>query len=257
MEERTINLNNLDINYKIAGEGEPLLILHGWGGSSDSWIKVQKLLAMAGYQVIIPDFPGFGKSKTPSKPWGVGDYADFVLNFIENFKIQNLFILGHSFGGRIAIKFAVEYPDKIKGLILCDSAGIKPKADFKTRIIFEIARIGNAVFTPKHLVRLKDWARNIFYIFLRRKDYVKAKGTMKDTIKQVFAEDLLPELPKIKKRVLIVWGEADKMVPLRYGRMFKEKILGSEIKVLPKIGHSPHLECPEELAGIILKFLKG
>ena len=255
MIEEKFLINGLEINYKIAGSGQPILILHGWGGSSDSWIRVQEILAKNGYKIICPDFPGFGKSLTPLQPWGIREYCNFVLNFTEKLNLQNFFLLGHSFGGRIAIKFATTYPEKIKSLILCDSAGIKPKPGPKTRLIYWIAKIGNAIFTPKHLARFKDTARNFFYIFLRHKDYVKAKGTMKETIKKVFEEDLLPELSQIKTKTLIIWGQIDKMVPVKFAYIFKEKIQNSELLILPKIGHSPHLEVPDKLAEIIVSFL--
>jgi len=256
MREEKILINGLQVNYKIAGEGKPILILHGWGGSSDSWIKVQEILAEKDCKVICPDFPGFGKSKTPLCPWSVGDYAKWVDDFANSLGMERFFVISHSFGGRVAIKFAVNYPEKLNGLILCASAGIKPKPSFKTKIIFRLAKIGNAVFTPKRLARFKDGARNLFYIFLRRKDYVKASGTMKEAIKRVLDEDLFLELPKIRTKTLIVWGEADKMVPLRYGHIFRENIKNSELVILPEVGHSPHLEVPGRLAEIVLEYLK-
>lgn len=261
MREEKILINGLEINYKIHSpliwkKGRCLLILHGWGGSSSSWAKVQRILGKSGYQVIVLDFPGFGKSKTPPEPWGLKEYSDFILNFTEILDLKKFFLLGHSFGGRIAVKFTVNNQDKIQKLILCDSAGIIPKLGLKTRLVFIMARIGNAIFTPKILARFKDGARNFFYIFLRHKDYVKAEGTMKEIIKKVINEDLSSELPQIKVKTLLVWGEADKLVPLKYGRIFNEKIAGSELVVLPKIGHSPNLEVPKKLAEVILKFLK-
>lgn len=255
-QEKQIDISGLKVNYKISGEGPVILILHGWGGSSDSWIRVLKLVAMAGFKVIVPDFPGFGKSITPPEPWGIEDYTNLISKFTKDLGLENIFLLGHSFGGRITVKFSTTYPEKIKKIILCDSAGIRPKSDLKAMIIFLMAKIGNTIFSPGPLVRMKDWARNIFYVFLRHKDYVKAEGTMRETIKKVFEQDLLPELPKIKIKTLIVWGAEDKMVPLRYGRVFKEKIENSEMEILPKVGHSPHLECPEKLAGIIINFLR-
>ena len=258
MEEKQIVINNLEINCKIAGSGPAILILHGWGGSSDSWMKVQEIVSKEGYQVIVPDFPGFGKSKTPPIPWGIKDYTDFVNEFIEKTcgeSVEPFFLLGHSFGGRIAIKFAVSYPEKIKGLILCDSAGIKQKWGPKEKFIFRLSKIGNAIFTPKILTRFKNRARELFYIFLRHKDYVKADGTMKETIKKVLEEDLLPELSEIKNRTLIVWGQGDRMVPVKFAHIFKERIENSQLLILPKIGHSPHLESPKELAEVILKFI--
>lgn len=255
IEEKEILINDLKVNYKIAGSGPAVLILHGWGGSSGSWIKVMEILTKQGFKVICPDFPGFGKSRTPLKPWTIGDYVKWMVDFADSQNLDKFFILSHSFGGRVAMSFAANYPERLKGLILCASGGIKPKPELKTKIIFRVAKIGNAIFSPRHLIRFKDGARNIFYLFLRSKDYVKANGTMKETIKHILDEDLLPELSKIKTKTLIVWGEADKMVPLKYAHIFKEKIENSKLEILPKIGHSPHLEAPEKLSEIVVKFI--
>jgi len=256
MREKEVLIRGLKTNYKIAGEGPAILILHGWGGSSDSWLRVLEILAEKGYRVIVPDFPGFGKSITPSEPWGLDDYANFVFDFAKKLGLEQFFLIGHSFGGRISIKFVTQYPEKIKKLILCDSAGIKPKPGLKTIIIFLMAQLGNALFTPKHFTRFKDAARNFFYAFLRNKDYVKANGIMKETIKRVLSEDLLPELSRIKNKTLIIWGAADRMVPLKYARIFKEKIANSDLEIISKVGHSPHLEVPKKFSETVLKFIK-
>jgi pimeloyl-ACP methyl ester carboxylesterase len=255
MEEKKILINGLPINYKISGEGQPVLILHGWGGSSDSWLSVQEILAKNNYKVIVPDFPGFGKSITPPSAWGIKDYTDFIIAFMDKMKLDNFFLIGHSFGGRISTRLAANYDKNIKGLILCDAAGIKPKMGPKAMVIFSLARIGNAIFTPRHFARLKDAARNIFYIFLRNKDYVKAKGTMRETIKKVLNEDLSQELPAIKDKTLIIWGQEDKMVPIKYAHIFKDKIPDSELEIIKGVGHSPHIEVPQKLSQIILNFL--
>ena len=255
MHEEKILIDGLKINYKIAGEGPAILILHGWGGSSDSWISVQEILAKEGFKIIVPDFPGFGKSETPFEPWGVREYSKFVLNLTKILELQKFFLLGHSFGGRVAIKFSVFYPGKIKSLILLDSAGIKQKWGLEEKLIFRLSKLGNAVFTPPPLKRFKNKFRNLFYVFLRHKDYAKADGTMRQTIKKVLTEDLFKDLPRIKTRTLIIWGESDKLVPVKYAHIFKEKIESSKLEILPKIGHSPHLEVPEKLTEIIIDFL--
>jgi len=257
MKEEKVLINGLKINYKIAGEGPAILVLHGWGGSSDSWIKVINVLAQKGYKVICPDLPGFGKSVTPPSAWSLDDYLKWLVSFINYQKLNNFFILAHSFGGRITVKFATVYPERVKKIILCASSGVKPKPGLKTRIIFLISKIGNMLFSPKPLLRFKDGARNIFYVFLRNRDYVKANGTMKETIKKVLTEDLFPELDKIENKTLLIWGEKDKIVPLSYGYIFNKRIKNSELKVLPKVGHSPHLEVPEKLAEISLNFYKN
>jgi len=256
MQEKIIFINDLKVNYKISGLGPMILILHGWGGSSDSWLKVQEILAKNGFQVIVPDFPGFGKSETPLIPWGIKEYTDFVLDFVNCLNIDNFFLLGHSFGGRIAIRFTALHPEKVKKLILSNSAGIKAKPGLKIFFIFILAKIGNALFTPKILARFKNSARNFFYFFLRHKDYVKANETMRESIKKILEEDLLPDLSKIKTKTLILWGQKDKLVPVKFAKIFKEKVENSQLIIFPKIGHSPHLEIPEKLSQTILEFLK-
>lgn len=256
MEEKTVFINSLKANFKMAGEGPAILILHGWGGSSSSWVKVQGILSAKGYRVICPDFPGFGKSNIPKEPWTITDYVNWVFDFAKSQRMDKFFLLGHSFGGRIAIKFAVTFPEKIKSLILCNSSGIKKDPDFKTEIIFLFSRIGNMLFSAKILARFKDGARNFFYIFLRRKDYVKAKGMMKEIIKKVLEEDLFPYLNKIEAATLIIWGKEDKLVSVKDASIFNKEIKNSQLEILPEAGHSPHLESPGKLTDIIVNFLK-
>jgi len=263
MTEQKILISGLETNYKIIGDentslpaSRQVLILHGWGGSSDSWIKIQKILAVQGYKVISPDFPGFGKSKTPAKPWDLDDYTKWLVDFIKFLKLKKISIIAHSFGGRVVVKFAAGYPKKINKLILCSPAGIKIKPDFKWRTALYFNSVGDAVFSLKPLKVFKNAARNLFYVFLRRTDYVKAKGVMRETMKKVLREDLSPCFSKINAETLIIWGKKDKMIPVKYSSAFKNNIEGSKLEILPRVGHSPHLENPEKLLEIITNFLR-
>lgn len=254
---RKILINDLRINYKVAGLGPAVLILHGWGGSSGSWEEIQEILAEKGYKVICPDLPGFGKSQPPKKPWNVGDYVKWMYDFVGFLGLERFFLLGHSFGGRVAIKMAVSYPEKLDKLILCASGGIKHEPDFKTKIIFLMAKVGNTIFGQRVLTRFKDMARNLFYVFLRNRDYVKAKGIMRETIKKVLDEDLLSCSSKVKTKTLIIWGKKDKILPVEDAYLFNKNIEGSELEILSEAKHSPHLENPEKLSNIIISFIKG
>ncbi|TFG35645.1 MAG: alpha/beta hydrolase [Parcubacteria group bacterium] len=257
MKDKVVTINSLRINYKIAGKGPAVLILHGWGGSSDSWIEVEEFLVKKNYLVVAPDLPGFGKSSPPPEPWGIQDYSDFVFSFTEKLKMDSFFLLGHSFGGRISIKFSSQHADKLISLILCDAAGIRIEPDIKTKTILAAARVGNVLFSHHLFAVIKERFRNIFYFLLRNRDYVKSNGVMRETIKKALAENLFSELPKIKVKTLIIWGEADQLVPLKCAYVFNKKITGSQLNVMPKIGHSPHLEAPEELSQIIISFLNS
>lgn len=255
MTEKQILIDDLKVNYKIAGEGFPFLILHGWGGSSSSWNVVQDILSKKDYKVISIDLPGFGKTPSPQAPWGIKDYSNLVLNFIEKLNLGKIILLGHSFGGRISIKLASLYPEKFKFLILCDSAGIKREYNFWQTIIFSFAQFGNFLFSKKLLRRFKDISRNFFYLIIRQRDYTKVKGAMKETFKKVVDEDLLSDISKITTKTLIIWGEKDKAVPLEDGYLINKTIKNSVLRVIPKVGHTPNLENPEKLSETILKFL--
>ena len=255
MTENQISIDDLKVNYKIAGEGFPFLILHGWGGSSNSWNVVQDILSKSGYKVISIDLPGFGKTPSPQVPWEIKDYSDFILKFVEKLKLGKIILLGHSFGGRISIKFASLHPERLEKLVLFASAGIKHPWNFRKRIIYSFVAIGNFILSPKFLRRVKDLARNIFYISIRQRDYTKVKGAMRETFKKVVDEDLAPDLSRISTNTLIVWGERDNAVPLADAYFIKEKISKSILKIIPNVGHTLNLENPEKLSETILKFL--
>ncbi len=263
MTEQKILIRGLETNYKIIEDEKTslpasgqVLILHGWGSSSDSWIKVQEILSKNGFKVICPDFPGFGKSKTPLKIWRLDDYLAWLVEFINFLNLENFSVLAHSFGGRVAIKLAARYPDKIKKLVLCSPAGLRIKPNLKRRMALLIASFGDAVFSLKPLRVFKDAVRNMFYLFLRRADYVKTKGIMREMFKKILKEDLLPLLSRINIETLLAWGKNDKLIPLKYASIFKANIKDSKLEVLTGVGHSPHLEAPGKLSEIIIKFLQ-
>jgi len=230
-----------------------ILILHGWGSSSEKWQKVRDLLSKNNFQVIVPDLPGFGKNPAPFKPWDIDNYVEWVKDFIETQKLEKFFLLGHSFGGRIAIKLAIKYPEKIEKLILVSSAGIKPKPNFILRFSAFFAFVKKFRWLPGFF-----FAREIFYKYiLRRTDYLKAKGIMRETFKKVIKEDLAYCLSHIKIPTLIIWGNKDKMTPVSDAYIINRKIKNSKLKLLKDTGHAPHLECPEKLSEVILKFLNS
>lgn len=259
MEEKKIIIDNLKVNYKTAGQGPAVLVLHGWGGSSDSWLKFQEILSQKNFKVVCPDLPGFGKSLNPPIPWSIDDYVNFIYKFGESIGLKEFFLIGHSFGGGLAVKFSVKYPKMVKSLILSDAAVIRKKRySFRQMIAYLIAKVGkflaNAPFIKNSIY---PFFKKMVYKISGTKDYYLAKGTMKETIKKVFAEDLSDYLSKIKIPTLIVWGKKDKSVPLQYAYILKEHITNSKLEVLPEIGHSPNLENPKELSEIIINFFRN
>lgn len=261
MKEELAIIQNLKINYKIGGEGAPILILHGWDSSSQAWQKAAEVLIIGGFRVIVPDLPGFGKSSFPPQAWSVSDYLELVVDFAEKLKTlgeisEPFFLFGHSFGGRISIKFGAVYPEKISGLILCSPGGLLSKKKIKVKIFYFLAKLGKVFFSPPFLKSLQNFSRKILYRLAGTRDYLRASPIMKETMKKIISENLLSCLPQIKTKTLIIWGGKDRILPISDAYLMKEKIPNSNLETISNVGHALNLECPAELADIIVRWLK-
>jgi pimeloyl-ACP methyl ester carboxylesterase len=230
MREEKVLINDLKINYKIAGEGEPILILHGWGGSSDSWVEVSEILSKK-FKVICPDLPGFGKSDQPKSPIGVEGYAKILLDFTQKISLEKFDLIGHSFGGAIAFLFSIKYPQKVKSLILCSPAIIR-KRKYHTlyrKISYSFLWLAKKIFSLPLFRKLYPLFRKIIYKITGSYDYYLAEGIMKEIIKKAIREDGTIFLDKLEKETLILWGEKDRNLPLKDAFFLKK---GSKIQNL-------------------------
>ncbi|MEA3453092.1 MAG: alpha/beta hydrolase [Patescibacteria group bacterium] len=251
MEEKFLQVKGLKIFTRITGKGDPFLILHGWGASSRSWIKIQEKLS-ENFKVFSLDFPGFGKSDLPPKAWEVQDYVELIIEYAEKIGIQKFYLLGHSFGGRVSIKLTAQLPEKINKLILVDAAGIRVKSGIKIKLM----KVAISFLSIFKIVPGFQLGKKIFYKFvLRSTDYLKVRGVMKETFIKVIEEDLMPYLSKISVPSLVIWGRRDRLVPLKDGYLMNKEIKSSELKIF-NCDHCPHLETPELLVETILDFLK-
>lgn len=241
-------IKGLKTNYKVIGEGKPLLILHGWGSRSDNWQKVGEILAKSGIRVIIPDLPGFGQSDKPSAAWNLDDYCDFVEEFVRVLNLDKFYLLGHSFGGSLSIKFSFKHPEKVAKLFLVSAACIRKKS-LKNKLF---------KFLSKFIKIKTPFLRKVFY---RKSDYLSVEGIMKETYLKVIKQDLSNILSQIQVPTVIIWGEKDKVTPLKHGRLIKEKIQDSHLRqgfrrqakleIIPNVGHDLNLKTPEKLAEAI------
>lgn len=256
MIEEKVQIRNIVSNYKLSGSGEPILILHGWGGSSDSWDETRKILSANGYRIISPDFPGFGKSANPNFAWNLDDYLDWTMDFVDYVGLEKFHLFGHSFGGRMAVKLATKYPERVNKLILCDPAGLKVKTNLKTKLILAFAEVGTMLLRPKFLRKLREFSRDLLFSFIKKRDYVQADSLMQNVMKKVLAEDLFPILPLIKNETLCIWGSEDKVIPLRYAYVFRDNIKDCEVSIIKGVGHSPQLEAVVPVCEAIDQFLK-
>ena len=284
--EKQIQINGLNINYKTIGDGKiPIVLLHGWGVDSKKYVELIKK-----FKIIIPDLPGFGKSDEPKENWDLDDYVEFVNEFIEKtnrkggFELvknilanmqegstalrgqwsqrdqqKRIILIGHSFGGGIAIKYATKYPEKIDKLILTGARGIKRKLTAKQRVLFIIAKTGKLFFSLPIINFLQNPMYKLFskIAWKRKKDYYNASPRMKEIMKNILAEDLTGYLDKIKTPTLLVWGREDETTPLADGEIMNEKIENSKLVVIDNANHSLPYQGAEEFAGIVEEFIKN
>lgn len=246
------SINNQNIYYQKIGKGKNLILLHGWKQDVSSFWGIVDLLKDQ-FAVWLIDLPGFGRSDNPKTAFSVSDYAEVIKGFINRLNIKKPTLLGHSVGGRIAIKLAAKNPLLLHRLILEDSAGIRPKRDIPKFIFYVIAKIFK--FLVPNIFNLKEKIRIKFYKSLES-DYLTA-GKLKETFTKVLNEDLTDDLPKIKTNTLIIWGEKDPTLEasLKSGKRMYQLIENSKMAIIENVGHFPHLENPERFAYYVKDFV--
>jgi len=261
--EKEIIVDNLKINYREQGEGKTILILPGWGRGSESWLKVMDNLSANGFRIICLDLPGFGKSDIPLNVWGVKDYAFFVKKFIDALNIKDFFIVSHSFGGGLAVKLLADFAQKTEKLILIAPAIIRIRERIKPRQKIKSFLTGliKKIFPEKLIQKIINFPflAKVFYRILGSYDYyisIIKSPIMKETFKKIIKEDLVGCLTGVKVPTLIIWGKKDTALPVDDAYRIKEKIDGAEIALMENADHTPYHNYPEELARLIIDFLK-
>ena len=227
-----------------------ILILHGWGSCAKNWNPVKELLKEQGYKIFIPDLPGFGENSPPPQVWSIDDYVEWVKNYCEKNNLSLFFLLGHSFGGSVAVKFAIKYPEKIQKLFLVNCAGIRKKS-LKKEIIKKIANF----FKKFDFLPFFDFFRKVFYRFIKS-DCLYTKGIMREIYLKILKEDISNDFSKISVPTVLIWGKKDNLTPLKDAHYIKGQISGVKLEILPGIYHNPHRENPKALICIILNYLK-
>ncbi|MFZ1721258.1 MAG: alpha/beta hydrolase [Microgenomates group bacterium] len=229
-----------------------IYILHGWAVDPENeqkWSVFRQFLEEKDIETEFLGLPGL--TTTLSESWTLADYVAWLDSKLP--EGESVILLGHSFGGQLAIRFASLYPDKISKLILIDSAGIRdtnPLVVAKRAIFLVLAKIGS--FLTKSPI-----ARTLLYKVIQEKDYLEASPTLRATMRSVLHDQVLKDLPKIASPTLIVWGKFDSQTPLRLGKKFHAMIVNSEFKVIESARHSPQFTHPAMTAQVINTFIEN
>lgn len=220
-----------------------LVLLHGWGGQWKSWFPVIEALK-AHYQLIVPDLPGFGETPL-EQPMMLNDYANEVVVMLTILKLKSVVLVGHSFGGAVAMKIASQRPELVNRLIIIDSSGIRPKRSFGVNMWISMVKVGNMVLELPGLEKIRQKVRRGLYSVgsLKNSDYAVLRDPkMKQTFESIITDDISDDVTRITCPTTLIWGSDDKDTPLWMGERFHALIPQSELVVLHSAGHFSYLD---------------
>jgi len=228
---------NVNINYVDYGEGtNTLVFLHGWGQN----IAMMKPIAdpfCKEYRIIILDLPGFGESTEPDSVWSLYDYVEMLHTFLEELKVTDPILLGHSFGGKISLLYGTKY--SVKKIVTFGSPYKREvqKISMKTKVLKGLKKV-------PVVNKLEGFAKK----HIGSTDYKNASPLMRAVLVNHVNLDISNQLNKIKAPTLLIWGTLDKEVPLEQAYELEKLISDAGVVEFPNCTHYAYLE---NLAGTI------
>ncbi len=220
----------------------PILMLHGWGVDLKTMQPLGEKLSALGYCCYIPDMPGFGDSAPPPTAWEVSDYAKFVIAYLDAHQLDRVYLIGHSFGGRVGLVLGADYADRFVKFALADAAGIpeKPSSNANFRLTtYKAVRDGLYKVGAKNLA---DNLRAQYNARYGSADFQAASGVMRETFVKVVNQDLRPYAQRVKPSTLLFWGDKDEDTPLWMGQELEKLIPDAGLIVYEGAGHYSYLE---------------
>jgi len=253
------------------GRGTPVVFIHGFGASIYSWRKTLPPVLAAGYRVIAFDNRGFGFSDKPPARSGEGlysnaAYARFVVALLDSLKLPSAVLVGHSMGGAIAAEVALRYPDRVRGLVLIDAAGfgVRWPAALKVgrwpgaggvaaalRGRWITAQTLRSTYGDPSKVTEEDVDQ--YYAPVAEPGYDRA---LRGVLREFRFDTLVGRMRAVAAPTLVVWGSADRWIPVRDGARLATELPRGAFIVLPGIGHAAAEENPDEVNRLLISFLK-
>jgi len=242
---------DINIKYNEVGNGYPVILLHGWGGSRASFRIVEEHLSND-FKVFNFDLPGFGESEAPKVLWDTEHYAKMLKAFIEEHCEVPPVIIAHSFGGRLALHLGSwGIPKK---MVLTGCAGLKAHRgiDYYAKIYsYKAAKIWLGVLGSKK----KEEILNKWRSKAGSSDYQNADGIMRQVFVTVVNEDLKSLLKNIKAPTLLFWGKEDTATPLSDGKIMEREISDAGLVEIDGAGHFAYLERSPQFLAVLDSFL--
>ncbi len=236
-----INIKDLNINYIQYGEGKDIILLHGWGQN----IEMMKPLGdyfCDRFRITILDLPGFGESDEPKKTWTIDDYELMLEDFIKELKIKKPIVIGHSFGGRLSIRYSARNP--IEKLVLFGSPCIRIQEalPLKVRMLKSMKKLPG-------MDKIGEYMKQ----YIGSRDYKAASPVMRQTLVEVVNEDLSHYAKEIEEPTLLIWGQNDTEAPVAEAKELEKIMIDAALIILPGT-HYAYLENLQQVVNILNNF---
>ncbi len=235
----------------MASKQPPIVILHGWAIDQQNdlkWQPFMDFLKKAGGKVYFLPLPGLSSPLT--KVWQLNDYVNWVHEQLRG--EEHIILLGHSFGGQLAVRYTSIFPEQVTCLVLIDPSGIRPftfTAKLKRKIFATIAKLGKVLFPFKV-------GRTILHTLAREKDYLHASPMLRKTMRNVLEDQIINDLSRIQIPTCIIWGDQDTITPVSHAQLFAGGIQGSQLHFIAGARHSPQFTHVELTAETVKNFLE-
>lgn len=266
---REVDLHGLRLAYADSpGTGTPILLVHGVGSSIDSWVDVGESLAAAGRHVIAVDLIGHGASNSGNGDFSLGANASAIRDLLDALQIDRVHLIGHSYGGGVSLQFTYQFPERVASLVLMSSGGLGSDVHFGLRaaslpgseMVLRAAvstRVVNSLhWTRSALGKVGLRHRGVSERTLTKLQRLQDEGRLEgfvSTVRGVIGLEgqrvqAVDRLAKLRpQHVLIIWGDADAMLPIEHGRRAHELVPGSHFVEIADAGHHPHDDAPDRV----------
>lgn len=249
-----IEVDGVKTHVMRKGQGKPLVWLHGAGGI-DHWLPIMEALSTQ-FDVIVPEHPGFGRSQRPNWMRDVEDLVYHYRSLFDQLGIEKALIVGHSFGGWVAMEFAINSPHRVEKLVLTAPAGL---------IDHRLERVDTFLLTQEQMAEKLFYSAELTQAALEKAKlpeeqelFIKNRAAYaRFAWERPYNPKFERLLSKITVQTLIVWGEQDQIISPAFADRFAELIPNSEVKMISECGHLPHIEKKEEYERIVMDFLKN
>ena len=268
---RFADVNGARMHYQEAGDrnAKPVILIHGFASSTLVWSKVFLKIASAGFRVIAPDLVGYGYSGKPRNfEYTIAAQARMIIGLLDELGLQQVILVGSSYGGAVAATVALDYPERVEKLVLVGAVTNNHPTRYMLMRLFGYPLVGD-ILSPllagsRRLLRRRMkrvYDRHAWVLDERRVQArhlpLRAAATQRALVRTVRgwdAERIATDANAIRQPTLVLWGENDREVPLCDGEHLRDAIHGSRLVVFRECGHLPHEEFPEAFTELIVEF---